>query len=123
MPIGISPPKYFDYKHSQDSIFENICLKVNICLKAIGIYMPICPPLAPLPASRPEGTSSWSSRGASPSQTSLWCTRSPCISFTGRHRRREQQPHTVTTESGPPAHGRSRTVTSSSPSLWSHTGA
>jgi hypothetical protein len=26
MLLGISPHKYFDYKQSQDSIFENICL-------------------------------------------------------------------------------------------------
>jgi hypothetical protein len=79
--------------------------------------------MAPLLASRPEGTSSWSSRGASPSQMSLWCTRSPRISTTGRHRRREQQPHTVTTKRGPPTHVWSRMVTSSSPSLWSRTDA
>jgi hypothetical protein len=53
----------------------------------------------------------------------VWCTHSPRISSTRRHRRREQQPHTVTTKNGPPTHGWSRMVTSSSPSLWGRTGA
>jgi hypothetical protein len=78
--------------------------------------------MAPLPASRPGGTSSWSSRGASPSQMSLVHPLSTHLLHRAASTAGAAASHRDT-KSGPPTHGWSRMVTSSSPSLWSRTGS